>query len=134
MLIDEPTSGMPEATAQEIIDLIRTLSGTVPVLVVTHNQRHARAMAKEVILLASGMVQEQTPAARFFEAPQSESGRQFLLTGSCPEVPLWPTRMWWRTSISRLHRKRQNRAPYRWRKICRRRWRHPLTQHSFLER
>ena len=90
LLIDEPTAGMSDDAADEINALVRTLASTTPVLVVTHNQRHARAIADEVILMASGLVQEQAPAAAFFAAPSSEAGRQFLRTGSCAEEPVKP--------------------------------------------
>lgn len=90
LLIDEPTADILDASAREVVDLIRALSRQMPVLVVTHHQGHARAMADEVILLASGRVQEQRSAADFFAAPESEAGKQWLLTGSCAEEAVNP--------------------------------------------
>lgn len=88
LMIDEPTANLGEADCEALVTLIRSLAKTMPVLVVTHNQRHARSMADHVILVASGRVQEAASAQAFFEAPQSESARQFLRSGSCPEEPV----------------------------------------------
>lgn len=90
LLIDEPTADILDASAREVVDLIRALARQMPVLVITHHQGHARAMADEVILLASGRVQEQRSAADFFAAPKSEAGKQWLLTGSCAEEAVNP--------------------------------------------
>jgi atypical dual specificity phosphatase len=88
LMIDEPTANLPDTECGPLIALIRDLSTSMPVLVVTHNLRHARDMADHVILVASGQVQEAAPVEAFFERPQSESARSFLRSGSCPEVPL----------------------------------------------
>lgn len=88
LMIDEPTANMKAEDAERIVDLVKKISIERPVLVVTHHLKQAREMADHIILLASGMVQEQGPAQVFFASPSTESGKQFLLTGSCAEQPM----------------------------------------------
>lgn len=90
LMIDEPTANLAEPDCEGVLALIRQLAQTRPVLVVTHNQRHARAMADRVILVASGRVQEAASVRDFFEHPVSDSAKAFLRTGSCPEESLLP--------------------------------------------
>lgn len=88
LLLDEPTANLRDADAQSVLRLIQVLKSQVPILVVTHHLAHARQIADHILLIASGALQEQTPATEFFESPRSESGRAFLLSGSCPEQPV----------------------------------------------
>lgn len=88
LMIDEPTANLRDEDCEGVLALIRRLAQERPVLVVTHNQRHARAVADQVILVASGRVQEAASVRDFFEHPKSESARAFLRTGSCPEEAL----------------------------------------------
>ena len=85
LTLDEPTAGLGEADARRLLALARRLAEQRALLVVLHNLREARELADQVVLLAGGTVQEAQPAAGFFAAPASESGRHFLRTGSCPE-------------------------------------------------
>lgn len=86
LLVDEPTANLPADQAEPIVALLQALKRDMPLLVISHHLGHTRAIADHIILLASGRVQESTPAAQFFEQPQSESGQHFLRTGSCPEM------------------------------------------------
>ncbi|QJW94777.1 phosphatase domain-containing putative toxin [Frigoriglobus tundricola] len=84
LLLDEPTAGLPDDAAGALLDLIRAEAGRRAILMVTHNQEHARAVASRVALLASGRVCEEGATDRFFRAPQSDLAQQFVRTGSCP--------------------------------------------------
>jgi atypical dual specificity phosphatase len=88
LLVDEPTAGLSDAHAEPVLDLLRQLGRQRSVFVAMHHLGHSRAIADGVVLIASRRLQEHSPAAAFFAAPVSESGRLFLRTGSCPEERL----------------------------------------------
>lgn len=48
------------------------------IIFVTHDTGQARRLADEVIFLHRGQITEQTPAAQFFERPDSLPARDFL--------------------------------------------------------
>src|SRR5208283_279608 len=70
--------------AVDVLALLRAQAVTRGVLVVTHNQRHARAVGGTLALLGGGRVVEQDTTVGFFAEPKTESGRTFLATGGCP--------------------------------------------------
>ena len=77
--LDEPTANLDPASTAAIEDIIQTAekSGTKIVLV-SHDLGQARRLANEIIFMHRGRVIEQTPAHEFFEAPNSQQGRDFL--------------------------------------------------------
>jgi atypical dual specificity phosphatase len=83
IMLDEPTFGLSDYDAFLLLELLRNISERSSILVVLHNQRHARSIAGEVVLLAGGRIQEAAPAEQFFSAPRSFAARQFIATGSC---------------------------------------------------
>jgi atypical dual specificity phosphatase len=85
LMLDEPTAGLLGQDASQVLELIATLSRRRALLVVLRNLQEAQRVADGIVLLAGGVVQEAAPASDFFTAPRSESGRLFLVTGSCPE-------------------------------------------------
>lgn len=87
ILVDEPTAGLNYEQSQPIIDLLRRLGRKRSVIVVMHHLEQSKSLAETIILLASRHVQEVCTAKKFFLYPSSAAGRQFLLTGSCPEEP-----------------------------------------------
>ena len=86
LMIDEPTANLSPQQTEPIVAMLTALAREQPMLVVTHHQGHARALADYVILIADGRVQEAAAADDFFNRPQSEAAVCFLRTGSCPEV------------------------------------------------
>lgn len=52
-------------------------------LVVTHNQEHARRLGGITALLAGGRIVESAPTDEFFSRPVAPAARQFCRTGSC---------------------------------------------------
>lgn len=88
LMLDEPTTGMSEADAQYLMDLMVRQARHRSLLVAMHHLAQTRRMADQVLLLASGSIQEQAPVQAFFEAPRSLAAQQFVRTGSCAEFPL----------------------------------------------
>ncbi len=80
MLLDEPTSALDPELAQEVIAVIRQLAEDgITMMMATHEMALARDFADRVLFMVNGeIVEDVTPARRFFEAPASERGRQFL--------------------------------------------------------
>ncbi len=85
LLADEPTAGLSDDDAVGVLALLRAQSYQRAVLLVTHNQRHARAAGGFVALLAGGGVVERSPVTRFFREPGTDSGRRFVRTGGTIE-------------------------------------------------
>ena len=71
LLLDEPTAGLDPERARKALAGILRLRGDlgVPLLVVTHDQREALALAAEVVLLAAGRVEAVGPAREVLRAP-----------------------------------------------------------------
>lgn len=86
LMVDEPTAGLDAAGAAAVLALLERAAQRCAVLVVLHNLIETRRIARQVVLLANGAVQESQPVADFFDRPRSECARRFLATGSCPEV------------------------------------------------
>lgn len=85
LMIDEPTTNLPEEDVPPLHRMIHELAQDRALLVVSHNQTYARQMADRVVLIANGVTQECSDAPRFFQAPSSDAARHYLRTGSCPE-------------------------------------------------
>ena len=82
LMIDEPTSGLNDQDASQILQLIEHVGRHMAVLLVLHNQKQARTIGQSVILLAGGRVQEHSATEHFFES-QNAITRKFIETGSC---------------------------------------------------
>lgn len=83
LMVDEPTSGLSDYDAYTLLDMLHQASREHAVLVVLHNQKQAQRVGERVLLMAGGRVQENASAEKFFDAPQSAAGRQFVASGSC---------------------------------------------------
>ena len=83
LCIDEPTVGLDDSDAARLMTLIRRWSVDYSVLMASHHQRQVRDFADEVVLLASGRIQEVAGTRKFFDAPSSSAGREFVNTGQC---------------------------------------------------
>ena len=77
ILIDEPSIGLSPGISQGVFRLLRTLADSgVTVLMVEQNVRSALAVADRVLLLESGRLMLDSPAARLLEDP--DLNRVFL--------------------------------------------------------
>ena len=83
LCIDEPTTGLPEAECELLLDYIHKESQRRAILIVLHNQAQARRLGGDIVLLAGGMVQEAQSSNGFFGTPQSAAGREFVRMGTC---------------------------------------------------
>lgn len=88
LMVDEPTTGLSDAQAQPVLQLLQHMASERSLLVVMHHLQQARALQGHVALLANGQIAEFAASAHFFENPQSDCAKAFLTTGSCPEVSL----------------------------------------------
>jgi atypical dual specificity phosphatase len=82
LMIDEPTSGLSDADADVVLNLLQTLGAHGALLVVLHNQKQAKRISNEIILLAGGRVQEQATPDLFFSNTANPVVAQFVATGS----------------------------------------------------
>ena len=87
LMVDEPTADLDGYEAFLLLDVIKQIGLHSSVLLVTHQQQHARAVAQQMLLLAGGRIQEAGPMADFLQRPVSAAGQQFVRTGSC-HVPM----------------------------------------------
>ncbi|MGB3072079.1 MAG: ATP-binding cassette domain-containing protein [Ottowia sp.] len=83
LMVDEPTAELPAYDAYVLIQLLRQVSKQSAVLMATHHQRHAQALAGHMLLLAGGRILEARPMEAFLNAPLTAAGHQFVRTGSC---------------------------------------------------
>jgi tungstate transport system ATP-binding protein len=79
LLLDEPTANLDPAGAHAVERLIAEIRARgTKIVLTTHDLGQARRLGDEVLFLHRGRLVEQTPAATFFERPQSEQARAFL--------------------------------------------------------
>lgn len=83
LMVDEPTTGLPDYEAHLLLDMLRQASDEHAVLLVLHNQKQTQRVADQVLLLAGGRMQEDASVRQFFDSPLSAAARQFVATGSC---------------------------------------------------
>ena len=87
LLVDEVTASLPDREALAVTEMLREQARRRAVLVVTHNQEHARAAGGGTVLLAEGRIQETAPTEEFFASPRSEIARRFVRTGGYSPPP-----------------------------------------------
>ncbi|NLY84267.1 MAG: amino acid ABC transporter ATP-binding protein [Acholeplasmataceae bacterium] len=79
MLFDEPTSSLDPELTGEVLKTMRNLAEeNMTMIVVTHEMGFAREVAKRVIFMADGVVQEEGPPEELFETPKNERLKMFL--------------------------------------------------------
>ncbi len=83
LCVDEPTTGLDDASTDRLIKYLRSLGHKQAVLVVLHNQKQAKSLGGDTALLAGGWIQEVAPTDVFFGAPVSQLAQDFVRTGSC---------------------------------------------------
>ena len=83
LCVDEPTHGLEDDDADDILLALKRTAMGLPVLWITHHQSRAARFGEHVALLLDGVVWEQGPASLFFASPQTPEGRSFVRTGSC---------------------------------------------------
>lgn len=81
--LDEPTVDLDDAEVDEFLQFLRFIAQSRAIIIVTHNQRHARAIGDVICLVAGGRIQECRPTEQFFTSPQSQPARDYVRTGGC---------------------------------------------------
>jgi len=83
LLLDEPTTGLEETEAAQLLDLIAAEGRRRAILIALHNLSHARRLGGNVVLMAGGRVQEAGSIEDVLREPRTDAGRSFVRTGSC---------------------------------------------------
>ncbi|MBY0612846.1 MAG: ABC transporter ATP-binding protein [Beijerinckiaceae bacterium] len=73
VVLDEPTSALDMTVQVQIVELLRKLQRErgLAYLFISHDLKVVRALADELVVMKSGKVVEQGPAAQIFAAPQT---------------------------------------------------------------
>lgn len=79
LLLDEPAGALDPGAGKLLENNILALQKDgVKIVMTTHDLGQARRLAGEVLFIHGGRLLEQSPAAQFFERPQSEAADKFL--------------------------------------------------------
>jgi general L-amino acid transport system ATP-binding protein len=79
MLFDEPTSALDPEMVREVLDVMRTLADSGMTMVcVTHEVGFAREVADRVVLMADGLLVEESTPTEFFNNPKEDRTKKFL--------------------------------------------------------
>jgi phosphate transport system ATP-binding protein len=79
ILADEPTSALDPISSQTIEEKFKELKNQFTIVMVTHILRQAKRIADYVIFMYLGEIIEQGPAKDFFENPQEEITKVYLV-------------------------------------------------------
>ena len=82
LLLDEPTSALDPEMRGEVLAVLRDLSGTCTMLVVTHEMGFARGVATRIWVFDEGKLVEDGPPAQVCDHPRSERARAFFKAAS----------------------------------------------------
>lgn len=91
LLVDEPLRDVAVAEEEQLMELLHQVAKRQAVVLVTHNKIEARRLCDTICLITGGRVVEVTPAEEFFQEPRTPLGREFLKSGSCWPIDLFPT-------------------------------------------
>ncbi|HEX5041000.1 MAG TPA: amino acid ABC transporter ATP-binding protein [Candidatus Limnocylindria bacterium] len=80
MLFDEPTSALDPEMIGEVLDVMKSLASDagMTMLCVTHEMGFARAVADRMVFFDEGVIVEEGPPQRIFEAPEHTRTKRFL--------------------------------------------------------
>lgn len=77
LILDEPLSRLDVAGAAEVRAALRTVVGTAPTVLITHDLPDVVALADRVMVMEEGKVAEAGPVAEVLAAPRSRFGARF---------------------------------------------------------
>jgi polar amino acid transport system ATP-binding protein len=79
MIFDEATSALDPELIGEVLDVMRGLARDgMTMVVITHEMSFAREVARRVIMMDRGVIEEEGPPEQIFANPQCERTRNFL--------------------------------------------------------
>jgi atypical dual specificity phosphatase len=85
LFADEPTAGLDDENTLAVLTLLQAEAAKRSIMMVTHNQKLARAAGGNTVLLAGGRCQEIAKTADFFARPRTRAAQLFVRTGGCAE-------------------------------------------------
>jgi polar amino acid transport system ATP-binding protein len=79
MLFDEPTSALDPEMVGEVLEVMNDLAREgMTMIVVTHEMRFARDVGKRILFMDGGLIAEEGPPEKLFDAPENPRTREFL--------------------------------------------------------
>jgi polar amino acid transport system ATP-binding protein len=78
ILFDEPTSALDPELIGDVLDVMKSLAGSVSMLVVTHEMGFARNVADEIIFMENGKIVESDNPSQLFKNPKEKRTKEFL--------------------------------------------------------
>lgn len=80
LLLDEVTSALDPELVADVLDVLRDIADTtdITMLIVTHQMRFARDVSDRVMMFDRGVIVEDGPPEKIFNAPDHERTRAFL--------------------------------------------------------
>lgn len=78
ILFDEPTSALDAEMIDEVLNLMKEVSKSITMVVVTHELNFAKNFATKVIFMDKGKIVEEGPPDKIFGAPSTERLKEFL--------------------------------------------------------
>ncbi|HEU4362294.1 MAG TPA: ATP-binding cassette domain-containing protein [Mycobacterium sp.] len=81
LLLDEPTSSLDPTTTEKIEELIRSLTGRLTVIMVTHDLAQAARTADRTAFFFEGRLVEEGPTAELFSSPKHEETVRYVSRG-----------------------------------------------------
>ena len=80
VMLDEPTSALDMSVQAQIVDLLRDLQNKrrLAYLFISHDLKVVRALCNYVLVMRSGHVVEEGPAAEIFDTPKTDYTKALL--------------------------------------------------------
>jgi tungstate transport system ATP-binding protein len=79
LFLDEPTANLDPAAIRAVEEVITIFRGSgTKIVMTTHDLGQARRLADEVLFLHHGRLLERSPAAEFFERPQTREAQAYI--------------------------------------------------------
>ncbi|NSW58612.1 MAG: phosphate ABC transporter ATP-binding protein [Armatimonadetes bacterium] len=79
ILLDEPCSALDPYSTLHIEDLMRALSETYTIAIVTHNMQQAARASDRAVFMLLGELVEEGPTGQVFTAPSDERTEQYIM-------------------------------------------------------
>jgi polar amino acid transport system ATP-binding protein len=86
LLFDEPTSALDPEMRDEVLAVMREISGAVTMMVVTHEMHFAQDVADRVWVMDGGVIVEDGPPSEVVERPKSDVAREYFKRFRQPKV------------------------------------------------
>jgi len=78
LLFDEPTSALDPEMVGGVLNVIKSLAGTMTNVIVTHEMNFARDVADRILFMDGGNIIEDATPSEFFHHPKTNRARHFL--------------------------------------------------------